>query len=212
MNKFSNAYIIKAEFISDILENKIKLFSNNDILIGQEVMFGKQKTFADLVVLSNNKTYAFEIKAHNDNFKRLDFQINNYKKIFDYIYVIVTENHLEALKRLNYQNVGIITISDNGFKFIKRGVVQKSFSKEDILETIPLSYLSKKYNFKNNTPASIVRTTLLQHSQKELKQTLFGFLKYKIENKYKNFLDEKGNAIQYEDISLLSLINTKVLK
>lgn len=207
----ANANIIKAMFISEILKGGIKLFSSLDLIIGQEVMFGKCKTFADLVVVYNGKLYAFEVKAQNDNFKRLGMQIENYKKVFDYVYIIVTENHLEALKRLDYHNVGIVTIKNDSFTIIKRGYVQKLFSKEDILETIPSSFLSKRYGLKDMS-AVATRTILLKKSMKELKKTLFDYLTNKIENKYKNFLNEKGEAIQYEDISLLSIVNAKVSK
>lgn len=213
MEILTNANIIKAKFISKILDGEIKLFADLNLLIGQEVMFGKYKTFADLVVLYKEKLYAFEIKAQNDNFKRLATQIENYRKIFDYIYIIITENHKKAIEQLDYcKNVGICIINNDNFEIIKYGILQKSFSKEDILETIPSSFLLKKYNLKRNMSAGEIRTNLMKKSQKDLKQTLLDYFTYKIEYKYKNFLEDKGDAIQYEDISLLSILNAKVLK
>lgn len=208
----SNANVIKARFISDILEGKIGLFSDINILIGQEVMFGKHQTFADLVILYKNKSYAIEIKAKNDNFKRLNAQIENYKKVFDYVYVLATNNHIKTLKDLNFQDVGIISIGDAGFNIVKHGRLQKSFSKIDILESIPASYLSKKFTLKKDLSAGEVRSQLLKKKMLELKSVLFEYLNYKIEDKFNNFIEDKGEVIQYEDISLLSIINAKVSK
>ena len=208
----SNANVIKARFISDILEGKIGLFSDINILIGQEVMFGKHQTFADLVILYKNKSYAIEIKAKNDNFKRLNAQIENYKKVFDYVYVLATNNHIKTLKDLNFQDVGIISIGDAGFNIVKRGRLQKSFSKIDILESIPASYLSKKFTLKKDLSAGEVRSQLLKKKMLELKSVLFEYFNYKIEDKFNNFIEDKGEVIQYEDISLLSIINAKVSK
>lgn len=208
----SNANVIKARFISDILEGKFGLFSDINLLIGQEVMFGKHQTFADLVILYKNKSYAIEIKAKNDNFKRLNAQIENYRKVFDYVYVLATNNHIKTLKDLSFQDVGIISIDDNGFKIVKRGHLQKSFSKIDILESIPASYLSKKFTLKKDLSAGLVRNLLLKKNMQELKNVLFEYFNYKIEDKFNNFIEDKGEAIQYEDISLLSIINARVSK
>lgn len=208
----SNAYVIKALFISDILEGKMGLFSSMDLLIGQEVMYGKGQNFADLVVLYNNKLYAIEIKAQNDNFKRIDAQVDNYKKVFDYVYILATNNHIKTLKELNYQDVGIISIDNVGFKTIKRGRLQKRFSKIDILESIPASYLSKKFTLKKDLSAGVVRNILLQKSISKLKEVLFEYFNYKIEDKFNNFLEDKGEVIQHEDISLLSIVNSRVSK
>ena len=208
----SNANVIKARFISDILEGKFGLFSDINLLIGQEVMFGKHQTFADLVILYKNKLYAIEIKAKNDNFKRLNAQIENYRKVFDYVYVLATNNHIKTLEDLNFQDVGIISIDDDGFKIVKRGHLQKSFSKIDILESIPASYLSKKFTLKKDLSAGVVRSQLLKKNMLELKSVLFEYFNYKIEDKFNNFIEDKGEVIQYEDISLLSIINAKVSK
>ena len=208
----SNASVIKARFISDILEGIFGLFSDINLLIGQEVMFGKHQTFADLVILYKNKLYAIEIKAKNDNFKRLNAQIENYRKVFDYVYVLATNNHIKTLEDLNFQDVGIISIDDDGFKIVKRGHLQKSFSKIDILESIPASYLSKKFTLKKDLSAGVVRSQLLKKNMLELKSVLFEYFNYKIEDKFNNFIEDKGEVIQYEDISLLSIINAKVSK
>lgn len=208
----SNAIIIKARFISSILEGRIGLFSNLDLLIGQEVMYGKHQNFADLVIIYNEKLFAIEIKAQNDNFKRLDKQIDSYKKVFDYVYILATNNHIKSLKELNYPNVGIISIDNDGFKTIKRGRLQKRFSKIDILESIPASYLSKKYALRKNLSAGAVKNILLRKTTLELKKVLFDYFNYKIEDNFNNFLEDKGEAIQYEDISLLSIKNAKVSK
>lgn len=208
----SNAYVIKAMFVSSILKGEINLFPNKDLLIGQEVMYGKHQNFADLVVLYNNRTYAIEIKAQNDNFRRLNSQIENYRKVFDYVYVLATQNHINALKDIDYQGVGIISIDNDAFKIVKRGRLQNKFSKEDILESVPVSYLTKKFVLKKSLSACAVRNELVKKNVTELKKTLFEYFNFKIEDKFKNFIEEKGEVVQYEDISMLSIINARVSK
>lgn len=208
----SNAYVIKALFVSSVLKGEIRLFPNKDLLIGQEVMYGKLQNFADLVVLYNNRLYAIEIKAQNDNFRRLNSQIENYRKVFDYVYVLATKNHINALRNFDYQGVGIISVDNDAFKIVKRGRLQNKFSKEDVLGSIPVSYLVKKFIIKKGLPASAVRDELIKKNVTELKKTLFEYFNFKIEDKFRNFIKEKGEVVQYEDISLLSIINARVSK
>lgn len=210
--EFSNACVIKARYITNILRGDNALFPDKNLVIGQEVMYGKKQNFADLVILYKNKLYAIEIKAQKDNFKRLDTQIESYKKVFDYVYILATNNHIASLRKLNYKDVGIISIDNDNFKIIKRGRLQKSFSNIDILESIPAAYLSKKFSLRKNMSAGSVRSLLQQKKTSDLKKVLFEYLNYKIEDKFKNFIEDSGEDLQYEDISLLSITNARVLK
>lgn len=52
-------------------------------------MYGVKRKVVDLVVLKDDKIIAVEIKSDSDNLKRLEEQILEYKKIFDYVLTIV---------------------------------------------------------------------------------------------------------------------------
>ena len=54
-------------------------------------MYGIKRKVVDLVVLQNKKIIAVEIKSDSDNLSRLEEQISEYKKIFDYVLIITTE-------------------------------------------------------------------------------------------------------------------------
>lgn len=207
----ANADIIKALFIDYILRNNI-FPEEKDFCIGQEVMYGINKFFADLVVISKNKLYAFEIKAYNDNFRRLEAQISNYRKLFDFVYVIITKNHLEHLKKTSLNSIGIFLIDNDKITMLRKAKEIKRASKVDILETIPANYLKKYFLIKNNPPADIIRTQLIKQPLCRLKVALLEYMKLKLLYKYKNFLLEKGEYVHFEDISILSLLNYSISK
>ena len=92
MNLDSNSFIIKARFIDHILNS----FCSDNICIGQEVMYGTNR-----LLVADGKLYAFEIKAYNDDLRRIENQLANYRKIFDFIYVITTENHLANIRNIH---------------------------------------------------------------------------------------------------------------
>lgn len=106
MNLDSNSFIIKARFIDHILNS----FCSDNICIGQEVMYGTNRLLADLVLVADGKLYAFEIKAYNDDLRRIENQLANYRKIFDFIYVITTENHLANIRNIHQKKVGNLCV------------------------------------------------------------------------------------------------------
>ena len=58
-------------------------------LIANEVPFFKGNRRADLIMISNNNLLGFEIKSELDSLKNLKSQILDYKKIFDFVYVVI---------------------------------------------------------------------------------------------------------------------------
>jgi hypothetical protein len=211
MNRLANADIIKAQFIDYVLENKIFPI-HEDFCIGQEVMYGINKYFADLVIISEGKLFAFEIKAHNDNFRRLNKQIENYIKIFDFVYVIATKNHSDSLKKITQKSIGYFIIDDDNIQKIKSAKFNKKKSKVDILETIPAAELKKLFSIKKKMSADQIRTYLLNRSSDSLRNALLKYLQDKIQYKYRNFLNERGESSHFEDIAILSLIDYSILK
>lgn len=79
----NSAEYIKCLFIDFLLSK------GEDQIIGNEFMYGVKRKVVDLVVLKDDKIIAVEIKSDSDNLKRLEEQILEYKKIFDYVLTIV---------------------------------------------------------------------------------------------------------------------------
>ena len=76
----SKANIIKSVFIDYILSQ-----IEEDIIIGNEVMYGSTGKIADLILLHKGSTYAIEIKSDADNLNRIKDQITEYQKQFDWL-------------------------------------------------------------------------------------------------------------------------------
>ncbi|WP_321479719.1 sce7726 family protein [uncultured Bacteroides sp.] len=212
MNALANADIIKAKFIDYVLNEGLFTDPEN-LCIGQEVMYGINKMLADMVVIANDKLYAIEIKAQNDSFKRLENQLLNYKQIFDYVYVVVTKNHLAGLENISTNDFGVLVIDENFvFNQIRHPKKVTRISKEDVLGTMPATYLRKCFSITAKMDADTLRARLMKQSALKLKTALLNYMKSKIVYKYENFLEEKGTMSHYEDISILSLRNYSILK
>lgn len=207
MNELKNAKYIKALFIDYLLSQKTR-----DIVIGSEVMFAYKKAVADLIILSNEKIEAYEIKSQNDDFRKITYQLEEYNKVFNYVSIIVTENHFEKAKKLIHKNNGLIIVSNNqDFEIYRIPKENNNLIKEEILSTMTIAFILKHFNIgTNELLASEIRQSLTHRNLQDIKKALYVFFYNRISYKFSNFLQERGTKTHFEDVMLLSMPNKKV--
>lgn len=66
---------------------------------------------ADLVILNGTAT-VYEIKSERDSLARLLNQVENYKRVFATVNVIVSENHVASVREVVPSDVGIMCLSN----------------------------------------------------------------------------------------------------
>lgn len=110
VQRYPNEYVLKNEFLNQRIK---QLLGTGNSVVFNEFRIGK--AIADLV-LFNGDSKAFEIKTILDKEYRLDNQITAYKKIFNFVYIIVP---LElCYKYEEYDNkVGVITYNHKSNSF-----------------------------------------------------------------------------------------------
>lgn len=108
---YQNEYVFKNTFLNDWLISEIgeqnsKVFS--EFRVGSSV--------ADLVMF-NGHSKIFEIKTEYDSDSRLPLQLENYKKAFNQIFLIIPESKLNIYEKYD-KSIGLITFnSDETDKF-----------------------------------------------------------------------------------------------
>lgn len=117
---YQNEYILKNNFLNDWLIKEIGKSSSkvfNEFRVGNAV--------ADLVMF-NGSSKVFEIKTEYDTDQRLKLQLENYRKAFNQIFLIVPESKLQHYDKYD-SGVGLITFSSKkGIKFeVRRQAVEK---------------------------------------------------------------------------------------
>jgi len=136
---YPNEYIYKNEFLLSLLKKEYK--TPHTFL--QEVRIGKN--IADMVVI-NGKSIAYEIKTEFDSFVRLEAQLTSYLKVFDKVFMVISENHLEKLERLldeRYSCVGIYILKNNKLKLYKKATDNLDVDTKYYKEIINPSELAK---------------------------------------------------------------------
>ena len=98
-------YIYRAAVTEKILMGKHTLRTASML---NEFRAGSCK--ADLVILNGTAT-VYEIKSERDSLARLVNQVENYKRVFATVNVIVSESHVESVRQVVPNDVGILCLS-----------------------------------------------------------------------------------------------------
>jgi len=182
MKNYPNEAVIKAGFV-DYLSKKI---SNKTIIYEMNV----NNSRVDLCEI-NSKSIAYEIKTDFDTPQRLDKQIQDYKLVFDEIYLICSENKINNFLPLLPSDVGIFVYSfkkDGKIKFfkIKSSSKNTQINPQKQLETLTKQELKKNSHSTLNLEKEILINNLLL---KYKKRTINQFFKSSIKQRYSNRWD-----------------------
>ncbi len=142
-------YILKNEFLNKWLRNELGYQTS---IIYNEFRIGK--AIADLAMF-NGVSKVFEIKTILDKEYRLSNQLNEYKKIFNEIYIIVPLVHLNKYTELD-KNIGIIAhdLSNKRFDLIRTSDINDNIDIEVLMQVLHTKeYIKIVKEYYNELPA-----------------------------------------------------------
>jgi len=129
---YQTEYILKNSFLNEWL---IKEIGESDSRVFNEYRVGN--AVADLVMF-NGISKVFEIKTEYDSDKRLALQLENYRKAFNHIFLIIPESKFTAYK-ITDERVGLITFNGNKeqkFTLQRDAVVNQEVDAETIMHIL----------------------------------------------------------------------------
>jgi len=106
LKNYRNEYVFKNAIAQKILIGRHSIKSSS---LFTELRVETSK--ADIVIF-NGTSHVYEIKTELDNFERLENQIKNYKKVFEYVNVVSVESKTDEIKALVDETVGIIILTE----------------------------------------------------------------------------------------------------
>lgn len=124
---YRNDYFIRYSFINKVLVKSSAISFEE---------FPVANSRADLVSI-NGKSIAYEIKSEFDNYERLDKQIEDYSKVFEYVYVICPKKKVEAIKSHLPEYCGLFVYNGNKkicFNLYKKAVLSPNLSSLHMLD------------------------------------------------------------------------------
>lgn len=103
----------------DIREELFVFLESNygKVRILEEKTMGRSR--ADVVMITQDSIYGIEIKSDADTYVRLERQVKDYNKYFDYNYVVIGTSHAAHIKEHVPDSWGIITVerAEHGLDF-----------------------------------------------------------------------------------------------
>ena len=197
--------VVSAESIKSQLIDFLMTDFSNDLFIGNEVMYGTKRKLIDLLVLNNNQLTAIEIKADNDDLRKIQEQIEESKKTFNYIIVCTTITHLKKTIQLLPADIGIYCFNENGIDKVRKPKKQKKLDKVEMLYSINANYLKKDLPASmNKINSDEIREQYIKKSIDKVHTIFIDYMQRKIQTKYELFLRNRGEFTLIDDIPLLS--------
>ena len=94
-------------------------------LVVDELPICAGSSVADMAVV-NGSLHAYEIKGTFDSLARLPKQIADYSKVFDYVTVVTTQNHLNGVMSLIPENCGVWLMREIDGEILKEVIREPS--------------------------------------------------------------------------------------
>lgn len=108
LSNYRCEYVFKNIIATNIL---LKNHSLNSSALVSEIRSGSSR--ADIVIF-NGTSNVYEIKTDIDSYERLPDQISSYRKMFDKIYVVTSENEKEKASDIVDTDIGLISLDGDG--------------------------------------------------------------------------------------------------
>ena len=219
---YPNEYIVKNEFLNKWLKQEL---GTGDSVIFNEFKLGK--AIADLAMF-NGISKVFEIKTILDSEYRLSKQIDEYKKIFNEVYVIVPEELLS--KYSNYdKSVGIICfdLKNKIFRHYREAERLNNINPEVLMEFLhSKEYIKISKDHYGELPEmnsfnqfEICKELISKIPQKKLNDLFITTMKSRnINNHFFNILNNEFNQIclslnfkKHESINLINSLKSNFI-
>jgi len=156
------------------------LSRDNNGIIGYEVMYGSSRCVADMVFISKGHSYAIEIKSEFDTTARLENQLKEYISLFDYIIIFTAPNHLEAIKAVLPEYVGLYCISKRGILKKQREKINRHVLKSEMLISIPSVAVKNKFSIKGKLTSDEIRSVVIKKSYKIIHNYFISYYREKL--------------------------------
>lgn len=249
LNDFVSHNTTLKELFEGSYKQLLKNYRNEYVFknaIAQKILIGRHSIkssslFAELrvetskadVAIFNGTSHVYEIKTDLDNFERLENQIQNYKKVFEYVNIVSVEAKVNTIKSLVDDDIGIIVLTDqytlspvrkakSRLKKLDKEALFNMLRKDEYLKIIKDHFgcIPNVPNTKIYSASKELFTTLsVEQAHKEVLRSLKTRKNHKnlIEN-IKKFPDSLKIAIIEADLNIqqqqefLEVLNTRVKK
>ena len=174
---------------------------NDQLLIGSEVQFEFGSRRADIISIDGICATAFEIKGAEDTVLRLEYQIESYKKYFDFCFVVCEMQNLADVRKAIAKDIGIIVVAADSVEVLRKSRRFRRHDKMVLSSTIPTPEL-KKLNLRKGLRSKheICKSVSEQNTLEVIRSASRKALSERYESTTKLLLSEMGSKVSSDDI------------
>ena len=193
---YPNESCIKAEFINKILLKGKKHVSIFELPVGN--------SRADLCKINGN-SIAYEIKTDLDNFSRLSKQIRDYQSIFEYVYVICSENKADEITNFISDECGIYTYRITNrqtyhFDLIKKATINRQINSYKQLQLLRKKEFLEYFNsdVSEYKKSCIIESILCNYDSIYINEQFIKILKKRYQEQWAFFKENNINLLEID--------------
>ncbi len=193
-----------------LLEHLTVAFGEKEHFLAMEARYAASDRRADVLAVSEQLTYAYEIKSDVDRLGKLAEQLADYRKTFDFVTVVTTPIHLKAVRNLIRRGDGLICVSENKLNVIRTPKKNAKIVKRNMIHMCSKSLLAKILDIRPNAmPISELRELAeKQVSLSAIRDSTFRELSRRFKGRYDAFLKEACLPYQQDDLFYLQYNQT----
>ena len=109
-------------------------FIDYSSLVLSEMNLSAKSRRIDLAVIKNRRLIGIEIKSEKDSLDRLPGQVEEYRKYFDKVVLVVASKFVSSVLSLCKDDVAVWEATKFGVKCIRRGRINNSVKKENYFD------------------------------------------------------------------------------
>ncbi|MNJ42192.1 hypothetical protein D3C77_371490 [compost metagenome] len=170
--------------------------------------FGRRR--ADLICAEEGMIAGYEIKSAFDRIDRLESHIQSYAQIFDYVYVVCDSRHLESIRRITPERIGIYLCTPAGLRKIRKAREIKNFNSITTLDAIPMGDLRKEFKISGKSKLELCEKISKAQKREDIKNFFRRYIIKKYGAQTAHIKSELSNTISLDDIYSLSLAPNKL--
>ena len=186
-----------------LVEHLLKYPTSNDQIINSEYSFQFGSKRADIVIVNGDVATVFEIKSERDNTEKLATQVENYKKYFDYCYIVCEKSNLKNIRDKIPLSIGIVVIGDS-VEYVRRAKKRKRLNKLSLASTLSTRTLNKISSKSHYDKFSLCQQVSKEQTLSYLRALSREGMRNSVSAIYTQFIKDIGDIITADDIYLLS--------
>jgi hypothetical protein len=170
--------------------------------------FGRRR--ADLIAVHEGGVVGFEIKSVFDRIDRLPSQLESYRKLFDYVYVVCDKTHLSEVRAKVSPAVGVYICGGNGVRRVRKAKLIKNLDALVTLDAISMVDLRKEFKLTAKSKFELCKKIQSLQSKSVIRALFRKHIVSKYGASTVIFQKEISAIITFDDVFSLGLTSHKL--